>query len=54
MLLKYNKNKHKLHLKKDVEKSTKTTGKDWSTDDLRDNTMSSKKEAELLFKKRPK
>ena len=50
MLPKYNKNKNKLHLKEDVEKSTKTTGKNRSTDDLGDNTMSSKREAELLKK----
>ena len=50
MLPKYNKNKNKLHLKEDVEKSTKTTGKNRSTDDSGDNTMSSKR-AELLFKK---
>ena len=51
-LPKYNKNENKLHLKENVEKRTKIRVR--STNDLRGNTMGSKKEAELLLKKCPK
>ena len=51
-LPKYNKNENKLHLKENVEKKAQKQEVS-STDDLRDNTMGSKKEAEL-FKKPPK
>ena len=51
-LPKYNKNENKLHLKENVEKSTKTSGKEHRR--LKGQHVGLKKEAELLFKNRPK